>query len=125
MAAYLADKQASAASDVAVVHRAVSRATQKQSCRTRGRLNPRQSRLADVAQEPASRRTEVANNEDRPMACDGQQTQGRIDIMFQRNQNQRREAFVFLSGSECIGERATPDEIAAQAAQSPDRRTAE
>ena len=60
VAAHLADEETSAASDVAVVHGAVRRATQKQSCKTRGRLNPRQFRLVDVAQEPGCRRTKAA-----------------------------------------------------------------
>ena len=60
MAAHLTDEETSAASDVAVVHRAVSGATQKHSCRTRGRLNPRQFRLVDVAQEPGCRSTKAA-----------------------------------------------------------------
>ena len=59
VAAHLTDEETSAASDVAVVHRAVSGATQKHSCRTRGRLNPRQFRLVDVAQEPGCRRTKA------------------------------------------------------------------
>ena len=60
VAAHLTDEETSAASDVAVVYRTVSRRTQKQSCRMRGRLNPRQFRLVDVAQVPDCRRTKAA-----------------------------------------------------------------
>ena len=54
---------------------------------------------------------------------DEQQTQGRIDTMFQRHQHQGREVSGPVRGSECSGGRAKPDDTAVHAAWSSDRRT--